>query len=336
MKIPLSNHAPGRGVSRRDVLTMFGGALATSLGAGANAQDAFPGRPIRFVMPFPPGGAADLIGRLYSKALSEQTGQPVVADNKPGANGLIGVQNVLKSAHDGYSLLIGSSSTLAINAATYKSLPYDPVKDFTPVGLLATLPDVLVVSASSPIKTFADYVSAAKAKPGALNHGTGSTVLQLQGEWMNEIAGIKTTGITYKGGGEVISAVLSNTVDVALLDLSAASALIRAGKLRALAIGATEPSASLAAVPTTAQVGLKGYSGELWVIAAVAAGTPKAIVDYYSAQFAKASEQPYVRQWLSERDLGHARRSVAEMKTMIASDIERANRLVDRLALPRT
>jgi tripartite-type tricarboxylate transporter receptor subunit TctC len=336
MPTPYSIRARGGSISRRSAMAMLGGTLALGRSAGAIAQDAaFPNRSIRFVMPFPPGGAADLMGRLYSKALSEQTGQPVVADNRPGANGLIGVQNVLKSPHDGYHLLIGSSSTLAINVATYKSLPYDPIKDFIPVGLLGTLPEVLVVSADSPIKTFADFVRTAQARPGALNYGTGSTVLQLQGEWMNEIAGIKTTSITYKGGGEVATALLSNTVDIALLDLSAAGALIRGGKLRALALGAAEPFASLPGVPTTRQLGLKGYTGELWVIAAVVAGTPKPVVEYYAAQFAKAAEQPYVQEWLRERDLGYARRSVAELKSMIASDIERANKLVDRLAIPR-
>lgn len=333
---PSPINARGGSIKRRHVMAMLGSALASGTSTGASAQAAFPSRPIRFVMPFPPGGAADLIGRVYAKALSEQAGQPVVPDNRPGANGVIGVQNVLRSPQDGYSVLIGSSSTLAINAATVKNLPYDPTKDFIPVGLLATLPDVLVVPADSPIRTFADFVRAARAKPGALNYGTGSTVLQLQGAWMNEIADIKTTDITFKGGGEVVSALMSNTVDVALLDLSAASALIRSGKLRALVLGAAEPFASLPGVPTPGQVGLKGYRGELWVMAAVAAGTARPVVDYYASQFAKAAEQPSVREWLRERDLGYARRSTAELKSMIESDIERANRLVDRLGLPRS
>lgn len=324
-------------IGRRAVLTSLAGVLSLGAGVGTEAQEpGFPNRAIRFVMPFPPGGAADLIGRLYSRALSEQTGQAVVADNKPGANGLIGVQHVLRSPSDGYSLLIGSSSTLAINAAIFKKLPYDPVKDFIPVGLLATLPDVLVVPAASSIRSFSDYVRLAKERPSALNYGTGSAVLQLQGEWMNEIAGIKTTGVAFKGGGEVVSALLSSTVDVALLDLSAATTLIRSGKLRALALGASQPSPSLPGVPTTAQLGLDPYSGELWVIAALAAGTPKSIVDYHAAQFAKAANQRYVRDWLRERDLGQTSRTVAELQSLIASDIDRANKLVDRLSFPRT
>ncbi|MBS0343560.1 MAG: tripartite tricarboxylate transporter substrate binding protein [Proteobacteria bacterium] len=323
--------------SRRSVLAALGSALSCGLVTSAFGQEAaFPSRPIRFVMPFPPAGAADLIGRLYTKALAEMTGQAVVPDNKPGANGLIGVQNVQRSPRDGYSVLIGSSSTLAFNAATYKNLPYDPVKDFVPVGLLATLPVVLVTSSRSTIQSFADLVRRAKERPGALNYGTGSTALQLQAEWMNEMAGVKATAITFKGGGEVVSAILSNTVDVALLDLSAASALIRSGQLRGLALGASEAYASLPGVPTTAQLGLNGYAGELWVIAAVATGTPQAIVDYYATQFAKAAEQPYVREWLRERDLGYMRKSVAELRSTIAGDIERTNKLVDRLGLERT
>lgn len=328
----------GTAFSRRRVLAAFGGAaLGCGMVASAFGQDAaFPSRPIRFVMPFPSAGAVDLIGRLYTKALAEMTGQAVVPDNKPGANGLIGVQNVQRSPRDGYSVLIGSSSTLAFNAATYKKLPYDPVKDFVPVALLATLPVVLVTSSRSPIQSFADLVRRARGRPGALNYGTGSTALQLQAAWMNEMAGITTTVITFKGGGEAVSAVLSNTVDVALLDLSAASALIRSGQLRGLALGASEAYASLPGVPTTAQLGLSGYTGELWVIAAVATGTPQVIVDYYATQFAKAAEQPYVREWLRERDLGYTRKSVAELRSTIAGDIERTNKLVDRLGLERT
>jgi len=325
------------GISRRCALAALASALSYGMSVKAFGQDVtFPNRPLRFVMPFLPAGAADLIGRLYTKALAEMTGQAVVPDNKPGANGLIGVQNVQRSPRDGYSVLIGSSSTLAFNAATYKNLPYDPVKDFVPVALVATLPVVLVASSRSSLRSSADLVRRAKERPGALNYGTGFTALQLQAKWMNEMTGIKTTAITFKGGGEVVSAVLSNTVDVALLDLSAASALIRSGQLRGLALGASQTYASLPDVPTTAQLGLGGYAGELWVIAAVATGTPKSIIDYYATQFAKAAEQPYVREWLRERDLCYALKSVAELKSTIAGDIERTNKLVDRLGLERT
>ncbi|ATA55540.1 ABC transporter substrate-binding protein [Variovorax boronicumulans] len=332
--------APDRSphLSRRSAMQLVTAGLAVwTAGAwAASAQsDAFPVRPIRMVIPFPPSGAADLVGRLYAKALAELSGQPVVPDNRPGASGLIGAQNVLASARDGYSLLIGSSSTLAVNAATAKSLPYDPLTDFVPVGVLATGPVVLVTGASSGIKSFEDLVQKAQAHPKTLNLGTGSTALQLQAEWLNETVGMKMTTIPYKGGSEVASALLANAVDVGMLDVSAAHALIRSGKLRGLALGASQPLASLPGVPTTAQLGVRGYTGESWIVAAVAAGTPDHVVDYYATVLAKAAKLRSTQDWLRERDLGYVYRTAAQTKALIAADIALYKQLVDRLGIPK-
>lgn len=326
------------GMGRRRAIGLLAGGLAawaTAAHAAGPQDPAFPTRSIRMVIPFPPSGGADLIGRLYAKSLSELSGQPVIADNRPGASGLIGAQNVLASPRDGYTLLMGSSSTLAVNAAIYKHLPYDPLTDFVPIGILATGPVVLVTGASPSIKSFDDFVKQARARPGALNLGTGSTALQLQAEWLNELAGIKTTAIPYKGGSEVAAALLANGVDVGMLDMSAAQALIRSGKLRGLALGASQPLASLPGVPTTDQLGIKGYNGESWVIAAVAAGTPEYIVDDYAALIAKAAQQPSTKHWLTERDFGYMYRSPAATKALMAADIARYKQLVARLGIPK-
>lgn len=327
-----------RGMDRRKAISLLAAPMAAwaavAHGAGP-LEPTFPVRSIRMVIPFPPSGAADLVGRLYAQSLSELSGQPVVADNRPGASGLIGTQNVLASPRDGYTLLIGSSSTLAVNAAIFKSLPYDPLADFVPTGILATGPVILVTAASSPIRNFDDLVKKAQARPGTLNLGTGSTALQLQAEWLNELAGIRTTSISYKGGSEVASALLANVVDVGMLDVSAAHALIRAGKLRGLALGANQPVASLPGVPTADQLGLKGYSGESWIIAAVPTGTPGHVVDYYADQFAKIARQPSTRGWLGDRDLGYVYRTPAETKALMAADIARYKQLVTRLGIAR-
>lgn len=331
---------PGRsaGIGRRKAVSLVAGSLgAWAAGAygGAPTGEAFPVRPIRMVIPFPPSGATDLIGRVYAKSLSELSGQAVVPDNKPGASGLIGTQSVLASPRDGYSLLIGSSSTLAVNAAIFKSLPYDPLADFVPTGVLAAAAIVLVTGASSQIKSFDDLVKKARAQPRVLNLGTGSTALQLQAEWLNEIVGIATTTIPYKGGSEVAAALLANAIDVGMLDLSTAHTLIRSGKLRGLVLGASQPVASLPGVPTTDQLGIRGYASESWVVAAVPAGTPDHIVDYYATQLAKAAQQRSTKDWLRERDLAYVYRTVAETKALIAADIARYKQLVNRLGIPK-
>lgn len=307
--------------------------LATAQPATAAAT--FPDKAIRLVLPFPPAGAVDHIGRLYSKALLDSTGQPIVVENRPGANGLIGVRDVLRSSRDGYSVLIGSSSTMAFNAALFKELPYDPRTDFIPVGILATLPAVLITNVGSRFRTFDDLIQTAKKHPKEINYGTGSTSMQLSAAWMNDLAGIDTTGIAFKGASEVVNALLSNSIDVGLVDLSAASELIRSGKLRGLALAATERYASLPDVPTTAEVGLKEYSGEMWVLAAVAAGTPDDIVTYYAEAFAKAAQQPEIQTWLRQRDMGYTYHTVTEMQSMLAAEIDRWQGLVERLNVPR-
>lgn len=335
-KFAMSSCTPG--ISRRQLVGLAAGSLGVAaVGAQATPVRAgvFPVRPIRMVIPFPPSGAADLVGRVYAKSLGELSGRAVVVENKPGVSGLIGTQHVLASPRDGYTLLIGSSSTLAVNAATYERLPYDPLKDFLPVGVLATGPVVLVSGASSSIKTFDDFVKKALANPGKITLGTGSTALQLQAEWLNEIVGIKTTSIPYKGGSEVVSGLLTNSLDVGMVDLSAAHSLIQSGKLRGLVLGATQPVASLPNLPTTDQLGIKGYAGESWIIAAVSAGTPEDVVAYYSTQLAKAAQEPSIKNWLRERDFGYVYRTAAETKVLMAADIARYTQLVNRLGIPR-
>ncbi|NUT13851.1 MAG: tripartite tricarboxylate transporter substrate binding protein, partial [Cupriavidus sp.] len=186
--------------SLRRFLGLFPAALAllgaaTPPAARAADADAFPARPIRFIVPFPSGSGTDTTARMFARKIGELTGQGVVVENKPGGNGFIGVQTALNAPADGYTVFIGSNSTLSTNAATFRKLPYDPLTDFAPITLLSRGPCVIIVPAGSPYRTLAELLDDARKRPGALNYGTGSISYTLYSEWLNELARVKTTAV---------------------------------------------------------------------------------------------------------------------------------------------
>ena len=185
------------------------GAIAPT--ASALAQE-FPNRPIKFIVPFPPGSGTDTSARYFGRKLTELTGQPVVVENKPGANGFIAVQAVLSAPADGYTVFVGSNSTLAVNVALFRKLPYNPQTDFAPLSMMMRAPTVVVVPPQSPYKSLAELVAAAKAQPGKLNHGGGSAGYQLMNEALNDRAGIDIRNIPFKGASEALTAVAAGTV----------------------------------------------------------------------------------------------------------------------------
>mgnify|MGYP000290616611 FL=1 len=209
------------------------GALGATL-ALAQASD-FPSKPVKFVVPFPPGSGTDTSARYFAKKFTELTGQTVVVDNKPGANGFIAVRNVLGAPADGYTVFVGSNSTLAVNVALFKSLPYDPVTDFAPLSMMMRAPALLVVPAQSSYNSVGELVAAAKAQPGKLDYGSGSAGYQLMAELFNDVAGVQLFNVPFKGASEAMTAVASGTVHMAFADITGASELVKGGKLRALA-----------------------------------------------------------------------------------------------------
>jgi len=201
----------------------------------ALAQE-FPSKPIKFVVPFPPGSGTDTSARYFGKKLSDATGQPVVVENRPGANGFIAVRAVLLAPADGYTVFVGSNSTLAVNTALFKSLPYDPVTDLAPLTMMMRAPALLIVPPSSNYKSMADLIAAAKSQPDKLDYGAGSAGYQLMAELFNDMAKVQTHHVPYKGASEAITAVVSGTVSMAFADITSAYALGKGGKLRALAV----------------------------------------------------------------------------------------------------
>ncbi len=268
--------------------------LSTFPAADLRAQE-FPTKAIKFIVPFPPGSGTDTSARFFGKQLSALVGQPVVVENKPGANGFIAVQNVLSAPADGYTVFIGSNSTLAVNAALFKALPYDPVADFTPLSMLMRSPALLIVPGESGHKTLAELIASAGAQPDKLNYGAGSAGYQLMAEAFNDAAKVRTHHVPYKGASEAVLAVVSGTVDLAFAEMTSAQELVKAGKLRALAVAADKRVPAMPDVPTAAEAGLPGFTAYTWVAAMVSAKTPKAETQKLADLMTKIENLPETR-----------------------------------------
>src|SRR5438552_13835540 len=253
-------------------------ALRTVCVSGASAQT-YPTRPIRLVVPFPAGGTTDILAREVGQRLSMTLGQPVVIDNRPGAAGNIGADLVAKSAPDGYTLLMGTVGTHAINASLYAKMPYDHVKDFAPIILVAGVPNVLVVNPSLPVNSVQELIAYAKANPGKLNFASSGpgTSIHLSGELFKVMAGVQMTHVPYKGSAPALQDLLGGQVQLMFDNLPPSLPHIKAGKLRALAVTSVARSPALPDVPTIAESGLPGFEASSWFGILVPAGTPSAI-----------------------------------------------------------
>jgi|SRR5450830_231250 len=262
----------------------------------ALAQE-FPSKPIKFVVPFPPGSGTDTSARYFGKKLSEATGQPVVVENRSGANGFVAVRAVLSAPADGYTVFVGSNSTLAVNTALFKSLPYDPVADLAPLTMMMRAPALLIVPSSSNYKSMADLIAAAKSQPDKLDYGAGSAGYQLMGELFNDMAKVQTHHVPYKGAAEAITAVVSGNVSMAFADVTGAYGLVKGGKLRALAVASDHRVPALPAVPTATEAGLPEFTAYTWVAAMVSAKTPKAETEKLAALLSKIEALPETREF---------------------------------------
>ncbi|MFZ0845974.1 MAG: tripartite tricarboxylate transporter substrate binding protein [Pseudolabrys sp.] len=252
--------------------------VALALTSAAFAQD-YPNRPVRLIVPFPPGGSNDVVGRLVAKQLSTEFGQQVFVDNHPGAGGVIGTQAAANAAPDGYTLLVVSLAH-AVNPALYK-LDYDPIKSFEPVAILATGPNVLVVNPELPVHSVKELIALAKQKPGGLDYasaGVGS-FQHMGGELFKLMAGVDLVHVPYKGGGPAMQDVISGHVKIMFSSLVQTTPFIKSGQLRALGTGGAKRNAVLPDVPTIAEGGVPGYVADNWWGIVVPAGTPGPIVE---------------------------------------------------------
>jgi tripartite-type tricarboxylate transporter receptor subunit TctC len=266
----------------------------------AAAQGAYPTKPVRLVVPFPAAGTTDILARAVAQKLSEAWGQQVIVDNRPGAGGNIGSELVAKAAPDGYTLLMGTVGTHAINPSLYSKMPYDHVKDFTPVILVAGVPNVLVVNPSLPVHSVQELIAYGKANPGKLNFASSGngTSIHLSGELFKTLTGIQMTHVPYKGSAPALTDLVGGQVQLMFDNLPSSLAFIKGGQLRALAVTSATRSATLPELPTLAESGLPGFEASSWFGVLAPAGTPKDIVDKLNGAVASWLATPEAREKL--------------------------------------
>ncbi|WP_342239204.1 Bug family tripartite tricarboxylate transporter substrate binding protein [Inquilinus sp. OTU3971] len=290
------------GLVRRTVL-LAGLAACFALPAGmASAADAFPSRTVTLVVPFAAGGSTDLIARIIAEKMTEDLGQTVIVENKAGAGGNIGADAVAKADPDGYTILMGTIATHALNPAVMKQMPYDPVKDFAPVSLLVLVPNVLEVNPELPVKTVQELIALLKSKPGEYSYASSGigTPLHLSGELFKSLAGVDMIHVPYRGAGPALNDVVANQVPIMFDNLPSSTAFIKAGTLRALAVTTKTRSASFPDLPTMEEAGVPGYETYTWNALFAPAGTPQAVIDRLNAAAVKAVKDPATQPRLAE------------------------------------
>jgi tripartite-type tricarboxylate transporter receptor subunit TctC len=287
-------------LTRREA--MAGGAWGLALLASpATAQAAYPSRTIKMIVPYPAGGTTDFLGRLVAEQLKSGLGATVIVENKPGAGTTLGAEQVARSEPDGYTLLMATSTTLAINKTLYKKLPYDPVKDFTPIALLAGVPFALIINPMLPAKTLAEFIAYAKSKPGELAYGSAGngSPQHLGAEMLRTAAGLDIRHVPYRGSVPAMLDVIAGHIPFMIVDLQPALQQIREGKVRVLGVTTPKRVAAAPDIPTLAEAGLPGFELVAWQGVVAPAGVPRGIVDQLAAQIARLVSDPATRDKLT-------------------------------------
>ncbi|SAI74390.1 putattive exported protein [Bordetella ansorpii] len=302
----------------------------------AHARDAggYPGRDVRLLVPFPAGGTADIAARVVAAELGKAWGKAVVVDNKAGAGGNVGTAEAARAKADGYTLLMGTVSTHAINQSVYSQLPYDPVKDFAPVTLVIPVPNILELNPAFAdrhgIRSVADLIAYLKANPGKVNMAsTGNgTSTHLSGELFQAMTGTRMTHVPYKGSSPALTDVMAGSADLIFDNLPSSMGFLKADKLRPLAVTTTARSPALPDVPTMAEAGVKGYEASSWFGLLAPAGTPPAIVDKIQRDVSRALQQDSVKQQLRAQGAEPSGIPPAEFKAFMAKETEKWARVV--------
>jgi len=315
--------------SRRALLLLA--ALSVALPAAGARAETYPARAVKLVVPYPAGGTTDIIARLIAAQLSETLGQPFVVDNRAGASGAIGSAAVAKSAPDGYTLLMGTANTHGINSALQKSLPYDALKDFAPVTVVASTPNVIVVNPAVPARTLAELIALAKAEPGKLNYGSTSSggSPHMSAELLKMMTGISITHVPYKGAAPMLTDLVGGHIPIGFDNLPSAMPFIESGKLRALAVTTAKRWPGAPNIPTVAESGVPGYEVSGWFGILAPAGTPPAIVDRLQKAVADAVAKPEVRKQLETVGAEPVANTSQAFAQQIAADVARWKTVAD-------
>ena len=312
-------------LTRREAIAGCRGGLFWLAGVPALAQAAYPGRPIKMIVPYPEGGTTDFLGRLVADQLKSGLGANVVVENKSGAASTLGAEQVAKSEPDGYTLLIATSTTLAINKTLYRKLAYDPVRDFAPVGLLAGVPFALIVNPAIPASSLSEFIAYAKSKPGLSYGSAGNGSPQhLGAEMLKAASGINIRHVSYRGSAPAMLDVIAGHIAFMVVDLQPALQQIRASKVRVLGVTTAKRVAAAPDIPTIAEAGLSGFELVAWQGVVAPAGTPRPIVDLLAAQIGKLMADSATREKLKAMALEPLPPSTPEsFSAYIKTEIER-------------
>lgn len=305
--------------------------LATAATSASAQQSSYPAKPVKLVIPYPPGGGTDITGRAMAQKLSEELGQSVVIENKPGATGMIGAASVAKSAPDGYTVLFGAASEMAINASLFKNMAYDPRADFEPVTLIATFPLVFVAPAKGD-RPLRELIEAARTRPESVSYGSiGSGSPQhLAAELLSSMAKVKLLHVPYKGSGPLVQDAVAGHVDMAVSSVPPAVPLVRAGKLRALAVTSTTRTQAMPDVPTMVELGLPGYEFSTWVGVAVPKGTPKDVIERLRKGLLAALAASEVQAVLRDQGAVPAGTTAEQFRQFVQDEIAKSGRIVSQ------
>jgi tripartite-type tricarboxylate transporter receptor subunit TctC len=300
-----------------------------------HAQSDYPNKPIRLIIGFPAGGSTDIVGRVVAQKLGERLGQTIVVENKGGAGGTIGTDAAAKAAPDGYTLTLGTTSTMAVAPSAYSKLGYDPIKSFAPISLVAVTPYLLVVNPQVPANSLAELVALAKSQPGKLNFasaGNGSTT-QLAMEMLNDVTGMKMTHIPYKGNADADLAIVSNQVQVLFGSMPALLQHAKSNKLRALAVGSPKRSPALPETPTVAELGYPGFEAALWLGVLAPAGTPKSIIDRLNRELVAIAATPDFKAAMDKNGADATSNTPEQFASLIQNEVSKYGNIVKKLGI---
>jgi tripartite-type tricarboxylate transporter receptor subunit TctC len=305
-------------------------AFASTVGAARAAADAYPNRHVRFIVPYPPGGITDVLARTIAQRISTQWGQQMVVDNRAGASGNIGIGIAAKAPADGYTIAFGNASTHAINASLFKNLPFDPLKDFAPVTMVARVSNVLLVGPNFPAANLRELIALAKSKPGQLTFASNSvgSSNHLTGELLKTMAGIDMVHVPYKSSTTAAVDLIGGRISLMFDNLTTAIPQIKAGRLRALAVTSERRLSELPDVPTMLESGLKGFVVTPWWGIFAPAGTPKPIVDKLNRDIVSVLHSPEVKDYLASQATEVVGNSPQEFATYLKGEIARWARVV--------
>ena len=316
----------------RKALAILTTAALAVIGPSPVFAQAYPTKPIRLVVPFPPGGSTDIVARIVAQKLGDRLGQPLVVENRGGAGGTIGTEAVAKAAPDGYTLGFASTSTHAVAPAVYAKLGYDPVKDFAPISLVAVTPYLLVVNPKVPVNSLKEFVAYVKPQPGKFNYasaGTGSTT-HLAMEMLKSDAGLFILHIPYNGNGPAGTAVIAGDVEFLFGSLPALLPHAKSGRVRPIAVGTPKRSPALPDVPTVAESGFKGFDASLWLAIMAPAGTPAAVISRLNKETVAVVKSPETAQALDKAGAEPVTSTPAELAKMVADGMKKYAATVKR------